>query len=232
MKKFLSIAAFMLFTICSAHAVEGRLGVTLKAGYFEADNASEIFSGAHSSGASPGTVTKKASAEGDEAVGEFGYGSIFVEAAVNDKFSIGIDYVPMALESETTENIQNIPTDGKQKDSQATNTVQVDFDDLTTVYALLHATENVYLKVGYMEVDVNTDESLGTGGAYGNTSLDGYTVGLGYTQDLDNGAFFRVETLYMEIDGTELTNANDSNKKVKADGITGASVGISVGKTF
>ncbi len=232
MKKFLTIAAFMLFAFSSAQAEKVKIGVTLKAGVFEVDEASEIFSGAHSSGASPGTVTKKASAEGDEAVGEFGYGSIFVEAAVNDKFSIGIDYVPMALESETTENIQNIPTDGKQKDSQATNTVQVDFDDLTTVYALLHATENVYLKVGYMEVDVNTDESLGTGGSYGNTSLDGYTVGLGYTQDLDNGAFFRVETLYMEIDGTELTNANDSNKKVKADGITGASVGISVGKTF
>ena len=232
MKKFLTIAAFMLFAFSSAQAEKVKIGVTLKAGVFEVDEASEIFSGAHSSGASPGTVTKKASAEGDEAVGEFGYGSIFVEAAINEKFSIGIDYVPMALESETTENIQNIPTDGKQKDSQATNTVQVDFDDLTTVYALLHATENVYLKVGYMEVDVNTDESLGTGGAYGNTSLDGYTVGLGYTQDLDNGAFFRVETLYMEIDGTELTNANDSNKKVKADGITGASVGISVGKTF
>ena len=232
MKKFLTIAAFMLFAFSSAQAEKVKIGVTLKAGVFEVDEASEIFSGAHSSGASPGTVTKKASAEGDEAVGEFGYGSSFVEAAINEKFSLGIDYVPMALESETTENIQNIPTDGKQSDSQATNTVQVDFDDLTTVYALLHATENVYLKVGYMEVDVNTDESLGTGGAYGNTSLDGYTVGLGYTQDLDNGAFFRVETLYMEIDGTELTNANDSNKKVKADGITGASVGISVGKTF
>jgi len=232
MKKFLTVAAFMLFSISSAQA-GGKIGITGKLGVFEVDEASEIFSGAHSSGSSPGTVTKKASAEGDEAVGEFGYGSIFVEAMLpGDKVSIGVDYVPMALESETTENIQNIPTDGKQKDSQATNTVQVDFDDLTTVYALLHATENIYLKVGYMEVDVNTDESLGTGGSYGNTSLDGYTVGLGYTQDLDNGAFFRVETSYMEIDGTELTNANDSNKKVKADGITGASVGISVGKSF
>ena len=59
MKKILSIAAFMLLTISSAYAVDGRMGVTLKAGYFEADEASEIFSGAHSSGASPGTVTKK-----------------------------------------------------------------------------------------------------------------------------------------------------------------------------
>ena len=144
MKKFLTIAAFMLFAFSSAQAEKVKIGVTLKAGVFEVDEASEIFSGAHSSGASPGTVTKKASAEGDEAVGEFGYGSIFVEAAINEKFSIGIDYVPMALESETTENIQNISTDGKQVDSQATNTVQVDFDDLTTVYALLHATAVSY----------------------------------------------------------------------------------------
>ena len=79
---------------------------------------------------------------------------------------------------------------------------------------------------------LKTNENLATGGAYNDTSLDGTMVGIGFARDLDNGAFFRVETLYMEIDGTELTNANDSNKKVKADGITGASVGISVGKTF
>ena len=234
MKKFLTIAAFMLFAFSSAQAEKVKIGVTLKAGVFEVDEASEIFSGNHSSNTTSTTVTKKASAEGDEAVGEFGYGSIFVEAAVNDKFSIGIDYVPTALESETTENVQinTGATTSNSDDTSSTNKVQVDFDDLTTIYALLHATDNLYLKIGYMEVDVNTDEVLGTGGAYGNTSLDGYTVGLGYNYDMDNGAFVRVETNYMEIDGTELTNANDSNKKVKADGITGASVGISVGKSF
>ena len=234
MKKFLTIAAFMLFAFSSAQAEKVKIGVTLKAGVFEVDEASEIFSGNHSSNTTSTTVTKKASAEGDEAVGEFGYGSIFVEAAVNDKFSIGIEYVPTALESETTENVQinTGATTSNSDDTSSTNKVQVDFDDLTTIYALLHATDNLYLKIGYMEVDVNTDEVLGTGGSYGNTSLDGYTVGLGYNYDMDNGAFVRVETNYMEIDGTELTNANDSNKKVKADGITGASVGISVGKSF
>ena len=234
MKKFLTIAAFMLFAFSNAQAERVKIGVTLKAGVFEVDEASEIFSGNHSSNTTSTTVTKKASDEGDEAVGEFGYGSIFVEAAVNDKLSIGIDYVPTALESETTENVQinTGATTSNSDDTSSTNKVQVDFDDLTTIYALLHATDNLYLKIGYMEVDVNTDEVLGTGGAYGNTSLDGYTVGLGYNYDMDNGAFVRVETNYMEIDGTELTNANDSNKKVKADGITGASVGISVGKSF
>ena len=32
----------------------------------------------------------------------------------------------------------------------------------------------IYAKAGYMEVDVNTNEVLATGGSYGNTSLDGY----------------------------------------------------------
>jgi len=228
MKKFLTIAAFMLFSFSSAQAVEGRMGVTLKAGYFEADEASEIFSGAHSSSASPGNVTKKASAEGDVAEGEFAYGSIFAEVMVMDKFAIGLDYVPMALESETTENLQTTTTSS----DTGTNKVQIDFQDLTTLYAMFFATENIYLKAGFTQVDVKTNESLATGGSYGDTTLDGYTVGLGYNYDMDNGAFVRVETNYMEIDGTELTNANDSNKKVKADGITGASVGISVGKSF
>ena len=228
MKKILSIAAFMLLTISSAYAVDGRMGVTLKAGYFEADEASEIFSGAHSSGASPGTVTKKASGEGDVAEGEFAYGSIFAEVMVNDKFAIGVDYVPMALESETTENTQTTTTSS----DTGTNKVQVDFEDLTTIYASFFATDNIYLKVGYMEVDVKTNENLATGGNYGNTSLDGYTVGIGFNNDMDNGMFVRFEAAVMDLDGATLINKNDTNKKVTADGIEGVTASLSLGKSF
>lgn len=228
MKKFLTIAAFMLFSFSSAQAVEGRMGVTLKAGYFEADEASEIFSGAHSSSASPGTVTKKASAEGDVAEGEFGYGSIFAEVMVNDKFAIGVDYVPMALESETTENLQTTTTSS----DTGTNKVQIDFQDLTTLYAMFFATDNIYLKAGFTQVDVKTNESLATGGSYGDTSLDGYTFGLGFNQDMDNGMFVRFEASVMELDGATLVNKNDTTKKVTADGIEGVTAALSLGKTF
>ena len=228
MKKFLTIAAFMLLTISSAYAVDGRLGVTLKGGYFEADNASEIFSGAHSSGASPGTVTKNASAEGDVAEGEFGYGSIFAEVMLSEQFAVGLDYVPMALESETTENLQTTTTSS----DTGTNTVQIDFEDLRTYYASFFATENFYLKVGYTEVEVKTNESLATGGSYGDTSLDGYTVGLGFNNDLDNGMFVRFEASIMELDGATLVNSADANKKVTADGIEGYGAKISVGRSF
>ena len=232
MKKFLTIAAFTLFAISNVQAERVNIGGTLKAGLFEVDEASETFSGAHSSGASPGDVTKKASAEGDEAVGEFGYGSIFVEINANDKVSFGIDYVPVSLETETTENKQNEGAPVTGEDATSTNTVQVDFEDLTTIYALLYATDNLYLKAGYTEVDVKTNESLETGGAYGNTTLDGYTIGIGYNHDMDNGVFVRFETSYMELGGATLTNTEDSTKKVTADDITGLSAAISIGKSF
>ena len=228
MKKFLTIAAFMLFAFSSAQAEKVKIGVTLKAGVFEVDEASEIFSGAHSSGASPGTVTKKASGEGDVAEGEFAYGSIFAEMMVNDKIAIGVDYVPMALETESTSNTQTSTTNS----ATGNNTVQIDFEDLTTVYALLFATENIYLKAGWMQVDVKTNESLATGGAYGDTSLDGYTLGLGFNNDMDNGMFVRFEAAVMDIDGATLVNKNDSTKKVTADGIEGISASLSLGKAF
>ena len=228
MKKFLTTAAFMLFAFTSVQAEQVRMGVTLQAGYFEATGASEIFSGAHSSGASPGTVTKKASSEGDEAKGEFGYGSIFAEVMASDNIGIGVSYVPMALESETTENLQTTTT----ASATGTNKVQIDFEDLTTIYALFYPVENLYLKAGYMEVEVKTNENLATGGAYGNTTLDGFTVGIGYNYDMDSGVFVRFETSYMDIDGTTLVNSNDANKKVTAENIEGASAALSIGKAF
>ncbi|MDC3180058.1 hypothetical protein OA862_01630 [Candidatus Pelagibacter sp.] len=229
MKKFLTIAAFMLFTITCAQADRVRMGVTLQAGYFEADGATEIFSGAHSSGASPGTVNKSTATDGDDAEGEFGYGSIFAEVMASDNIGIGVNYVPMALESETTENTQTTTIAAK---STSINKVQIDFEDLTTIYALFYPVENLFVKAGYMEVEVKTNENLATGGAYGNTTLDGYTVGLGYNYNMDNGVFVRFETNYMDIDGATLTNTNDANKKVTADSITGVSAGLSIGKAF
>ena len=38
----------------------------------------------------------------DDATGEAGYGFIFVEKTLGDRLAIGVDYVPSALESETT----------------------------------------------------------------------------------------------------------------------------------
>ena len=221
-KLMILIAGFMLLAFTAQ--AEIRVGISLSAGVFDVDGASEKFTGSHSSGAGS-TLTKKSTE--DDAEGLFGIGSIFVEKSFG-KFALGLDYVPHSLESETTENTQT------SSDSSATgvNKVQIDFEDMMTVYGTIALNDNIYVKAGYMEVDVNTNEVLATGGSYGNTSLDGYVLGLGYDRDLNNGAFVRVEANYMDFDGATLTNTADSAKSVTADGITGYGAKLSIGKAF
>lgn len=233
MKKFLLAAVVLLGSISLANAERFSIGVTVTGAVFEADGAQEIFSGAHSSGASPGDVTKSTADEGEDAEAAVAMGSIFFEVAPNDKFSVGINYVPHSMDSETTENIQNIgnlPADPGSGEKR--NTVKISFEDLTTIYALANINDNVYAKVGYVEVDIITDENLATGGAYGNTTLDGYSIALGYSMDMADGMFARIEASYMDLDGASLTNDNDTTKSVKVDGISGYGAGISIGKSF
>ena len=235
MKKFIIAIAMLFGFISSASAISGvNIGISLTAGQFEADGAAEKFTGAHGGSAvpSPGNVTKKASAEGDEAEALFAFPSIFIEKTLGDRLSIGVDYVPTSLDTETAENIQNRPGGASQVDSQTTNTVQVDFEDLTTIYAKINLQNNLYLKAGLVSVDVVTNETLGTGCAYGNTDLDGHMIAIGYNRDLDTGAFIRLEAHTMDLDGVTLTNTADSTKSVTADGVSGYGAKLSIGRSF
>lgn len=231
MKKILLATLLSLGLITSAGAIGANIGVSLSVGNLEADNASENFTGAHSSSASPGDVKKQASADGDEVEGQFAQGSIFIEASLGDRFSIGLDYVPQDIESETTENITNI-ANGKEVAAQATNTVQVDFTDLYTVYAKINLNENVYFKLGHVQVDVITNEALATGGGYGNGDLTGTTVALGYQHNFNSNMFARVEGFQTEMDGITLTNTTDSTKSVSADGVDLMGMTLSLGVGF
>ena len=219
---------FGYFTNANAFdGVQGfNLGVSLSAGVFDVDGAKEEFKGAHVGVGSPGDILKNASEDDAEAL--YAIGSIFAEVKVSDEVAFGLDYVPHSLDTETTENAQ------RELGTAQNNTVQVDFENLATLYATVQvpALDGLYAKVGYVQVDVITNEVLGTGGAYGDTELDGFTVGIGYQRDVQNDTFVRVEANYMELDGATLVNQNDSTKSVTADGITGYGARLSVGKSF
>ena len=205
MKKYIYLLV-ALFGFASAVNANGvNIGVSVIGGVFDADG-SEKFSGDHSSGASATDVTKKTSTEGDDAETAFYFGSLFVEKEINDNFAVGLDYVPMSMDSETTENTQ------KQLGTDKINKVNVSFSDMTTVYATVRSSAGVYVKLGYVEVDVETNETLATGGAYGDTTLEGMVAGIGYNHDLDTGMFVRIEGNIMEFDDVKLTNSNDSQK--------------------
>ena len=229
MKKFLIATIVLLGSITLANA-EYRVGVSVMGAVFEADGASEKFTGDHSSNTTTTDRTIKSSDEKEDAEGAFALASVFAEFAANDQISFGVSYVPHSSDSEEAVNVQN--QEAHAFSAEATNKVKVSFEDLVTVYALANLNENVYLKAGIMQVELITEESLGTGGAYGNDTLEGYTFGLGYNHNYGDGMFVRAEAAYIDIDGTTLTNTNDSTKSVSADGISGYGAAVSVGKSF
>ena len=227
MKKYIYLLV-ALFGFASAVNANGiNAGVSIIGGVFDADGA-EKFTGDHSSGASTTNVTKKTSTEGDDAETLFYFGSLFVEKELNDALAIGIDYVPMSMDSETTENTQ-LSSDSS---TTGTNKVSVTFENMITAYITASSPVGVYAKVGYVEVDVATNEVLATGSKYPDTSLEGYIIGVGYNHDLDDSMFVRIEANMMEFDDVSIKSTVDTAKSIEASGIEGYGARISIGKSF
>jgi hypothetical protein len=218
MKK-ITIAILMFFgTFSIASAEVGvNAGVTGNMGVFSVD-AEETM----------GTTDKN---KGDSAIGAFGYASIFVEKELGDYFAFGIDYNPTEMDSEQTDTNKKCSDVGSETAS-CNQVVKVSFKDMTTFYATVNVTENLYVKAGIGEVDVITKESLGTGGTYGDTSLDFNVFGAGYNKDLLNGLFVRAEGNYMDFDDIKLNSKTGETRFIKASNMHGASAKISIGKSF
>ena len=212
MKKYLIAILFGLFTISQASAELGvNVGISGSAGLFAASG-KEV----------AGKTTK-----GTEH-GAAGWTSIFIEKSFGDRFAIGIDYLPSALETDTVETAKTDLDDGTT--AVRTNQIQIDFEDLTTLYIAVNVTENAYLKLGVMKVDVVTNEKLGTGATYGNTDLDGTSIGFGTSKNFDNGLFVRAEANYMTFDSTSgLVSGDNTITLTNLDGVTGS---LKIGKSF
>jgi hypothetical protein len=207
-------SSLFLFTVASAE-VGINLGISGNLGAFQAT----------------GSETENDEKNKEDAVGAAGWASIFLEKTLGDRISIGIDYVPSALETETSERVvQDLGAAGAS--NSRTNKIQVDFEDLTTLYLTANITDNLYAKAGMMQVDVITKETLGTGSEYGNTSLDGTLLGLGYNATFANSMFVRLEGNYMSFDSASLTSTTNSLNKVSIDDLNGVSAKLSVGKSF
>ena len=218
MKKLLLTFVLSLFCISSASAVSVNVGVSGQAGIFAA-SASE----------KTGTTRKGNGSEH----GSAGWGSVFLEGQFNDKIIVGIDYVPAALETDTTETAKSDKGVEATSPTIVSNKIQIDFEDLTTLYVGAMLTDSLYVKAGAMKVDVITNETLGTGAAYGNTELDGTMFGIGYHVANDNGAFFRFEGNYMTFDGaTQRSTGTAADNTIELKNLDGVSGKISIGKSF
>jgi hypothetical protein len=224
MKKILLTTILSVFYFTSASAEVGvNIGVSGQMGLFAA-SAKEVHTDTTSAASDVGT------SKGSEHAA-VGFASIFIEKTLGDRLSIGIDYVPSALESDTVESAkQDLSAKGDVDTGVArTNKVRVDFDDLTTYYVAFNIGESMYIKAGLATVDVITKENLETGATYANTDLDGNVFGIGYNKTFDNTMFVRVEGNYMDFDGASLSSGDNKITLNQLHGVTGK---ISVGKSF
>ncbi len=218
------VISFVSFLgIQSASAVEGlSVGIALNTAAF-------MGSGKETKTGSGASTTKKEITEEDGAFKEDGVASVFVEYAVSDVVSLGIER--FADDVTTPENLNAQKATG-ESEPLLNNTVKATFKDHTTIYANVNMPFGTYLKLGYHMVDVITKESLGTGSKYGDVDTTGVSVGLGYQYTADNGVFIRAEVSASEYDDVSATSEVDSTKEVEVTEMYGAVGSIKIGKSF
>ena len=152
------------------------------------------------------------------------YISVFAEMSLNDVISVGLDYVPITID--TPENVS-------QENQSNENKVYASFEDLTTIYAKINVPlGGTYLKVGYSTVNVISKEVMSSGSKYGNDRTDAVVFGLGYAHEVSDGLAVRAE-----ITGSEFTDVNTSNgatnkNTIKVEDMIGARGTISIVKSF
>ena len=226
MKK-ITLAIFMaLFSFSIASADLGvRVGTSGLIGLYETSG-KEVENGE--------TSTAKA----QEAMGAMG--SVFIEKQLSflpgplKRVSIGYDRVLHKIETGVSDRTDKDSSKsvGFALTQSVENSLSASLDNISTVYALLNITDWLYVKTGTMEMDLTTTESLETGSAYGNTSLDGSVVGFGLNFVTDGGIFTRIEWNDTTIDGAVFTSSTNADNKVTLNEITGTQAKISIGKSF
>ncbi len=156
--------------------------------------------------------------------------SVFVEYGFSNGLTIGLDYVPVDQEiGEGTRTDSSSAADAATEADTGERKASADLEDLITLYVEYAPFDNgLYAKVGYMEVDVTTNETLPTS-SYGNASIEGYMAGLGIKGDYGSG-FAKLELNYRDFDEVSLSaSSGSSTVKADADALT---LGVSMGYNF
>ena len=135
-----------------------------------------------------------------------GVGSIFVEYndILGSGFSLGVDYIPGSADVSSSLSQR---TDKNTEGDSATNKAQAEVDGHTTYYATYGTDSGAYLKVGYVQADLNTLETLGTGSKYANETLSGWEVGAGVEFDVYASTVGRFELTHIDYGDIEIRSS-------------------------
>ena len=224
-----ALSALLMLTVTSANSVEFKAGVSAN-GMAAYANATETLKG---SGVKTGRTTN------EEAVLAASFASVFAEISSEDMMGLGlgVSYAPEVVDlPKETRLIQESVEPVNTQDS-GTQVVDAKINDLVSVYITLPVGGNgAYVKAGYIQATMVTEESLATGSKYEDIDMTGTQIGAGYEGSLGDMAFWRAEGSYqmwedISAGGSESDGDDTTKNKITAElgSVTGT---LSVGMKF
>ena len=207
---FLAVLFISVLSFTKAFAADYTLGVSGAIVNLQAEG-SETETGSQTAETTPASVSNT-----------FGIASVFVEAQFG-KLAFGVDYIPFDADvSDATHTRTDTETSvtgtAAETTTKRVQTASAEVTDHLTLYANYYISDSFYVHLGHASVDVNTNESLGTGSKYGNVNIDGIQYGFGL-QMTDN---LRFEAAYTDYDDVSITSSVartgvTTNNKISAD---------------
>jgi len=148
--------------------------------------------------------------------------SLFAEYAYSDTISVGLDYIPLTADvsdkaksrSDTETSVTGTTT---TTTTSRTQSAQAELSNHVTLYSNYMLTDTAFVKAGVAFVQLETQESLGTGSNYGNEDIYGAVIGIGSKRG--NSRFELVYTDYEDVSltSTVARTGVTTNNKIDAD---------------
>ena len=220
MKKLVLSILFLLGFVTNSYAT-GSVGFTISLADVNSDVKDDIDSN--------GTTNTTKSLSNDVI-----FGSVFIENAISENLSVGIDFIPFEAEFESRSTTQtSLKAKGDGAATSGTNKGTVDVSRHLTLYVQPQKELNNGLKVfgtlGLVRADVDSKiQSVSSNDKDVSTSLDGTKLGLGLKKETGFG-FVKLELSRTDYDDISATTSN--NTKVTADIDTDV-LALSVARSF
>ena len=233
MNKFRNILIGLVATISlTSVAYAGSFGLGVTGSYTNIDA-----SGSETSKAA-GTETESnqsISVDNDAFIGK-----LYVEYSLDDAswgsagngITFGASYTPGTADvSDKVKSRTDVADASAGTTDNRTSTAQAEIENYMNYYIELPLYKSVYVKAGMSQIDVNTLETstLAAAGKYGNKTLDGTNLGIGFKGVTGSNIVWKLA--YEETNFDTLNLTSTTGDKIKAD-LDTSEVNLSIGYRF
>ena len=160
-----------------------------------------------------------------------GFGSLFAEYNFGDdeRFTLGVDYIPGTASVNSKSLTRTDGASGDSNDTAGTKTANAELSSHYTYYGEFVVTNGLFIKAGFSQVDVKTQDtttSAGTDGAYGDKTLDAWTYGIGQKGTFGERGFYKVEGYITDYDSFTATQTGASTTGTSANSTVSANLDV------